>query len=103
MIVDVVTGEVVGSGSLARKRGPWEVSFQLRWQCRGNGFASEAVHLIRDWFFRHTTEDLLIATTQQANDACRRLLIRAGAVLAGTFEQYQVPQERYEFNRHAFA
>jgi ribosomal-protein-alanine N-acetyltransferase len=99
VIVDVVTSQVVGSGSLARKRGPWEVSFQLRWQCCGNGFALEAVQLIRDWFFRHTTEDLLIATTQQANAACRRLLVRAGAVLAGTFEQYQVVQERYEFQR----
>jgi hypothetical protein len=37
------------------------------------------VQLIRDWFFQHTSEDLLIATTQHANEACRRLLQRAGA------------------------
>lgn len=101
IIVNLVTDEVVGSGSLARKRGPWEVSFQLRWQCRGNGFALEAVLLIRDWFFQHTAENLLIATTQKANEACRRLLARAGAAFTGTFEQYQLVQERYEFYRNA--
>ncbi|BCY11028.1 GNAT family N-acetyltransferase [Actinoplanes sp. L3-i22] len=37
VIVERATGDVAGSGSLARKRGPWEISYQLRdgFTCRG--------------------------------------------------------------------
>lgn len=96
-IVDRARGEVIGSGSLARKRGPWEVSYQLRQAYWHNGYASEAVALIQNWFFLYTSESLLIATTQQANEPSRRVLRRVGAVFAGTFEQYGVEQELYEF------
>jgi ribosomal-protein-alanine N-acetyltransferase len=64
VIIDRVSGEVAGSGSLERKRGPWEISYLLLpafWRC---GFATETVGLMRTWFFRNTAEDLLIATTQ---------------------------------------
>ncbi|MBM0273959.1 GNAT family N-acetyltransferase [Micromonospora tarensis] len=99
VIVGRVSGEVVGSGSLARKRGPWEVSYQLRRAYWGHGLAGEAVELIRVWFFENLDENLLIATTQRANDRSKRLLSRAGAVFAGTFEQYGLVQERFEFHR----
>ncbi|GAA3348760.1 hypothetical protein GCM10020358_68430 [Amorphoplanes nipponensis] len=99
VIVDRVSDTVVGSGSLARKRGPWEVSYQLRRAWWGRGMAGEALSLIRDWFFTHMREDLLIATTQRVNVASRRLLERAGATHASTFEQYGLAQERYEFHR----
>jgi ribosomal-protein-alanine N-acetyltransferase len=99
VLIEVATNAVAGSGSLARKRGPWELSLQLGHRYWGRGYALEAVLLIRDWFFQHTSEDLLIATTQHANEACRRLLQRAGGHLTSTFQQYQLPQELYEFRR----
>jgi ribosomal-protein-alanine N-acetyltransferase len=99
VVIELATNAVAGSGSLARKRGPWELSLQLGHRYWGRGYALEAVLLIRDWFFQHTSEDLLIATTQHANEACRRLLQRAGGHLTSTFEQYQLPQELYEFRR----
>jgi ribosomal-protein-alanine N-acetyltransferase len=101
VITEQATNAVAGSGSLARKRGPWELSLQLRHRYWGRGHGLETVLLLWDWFFQHTSEDLLIATTQQANEACRRLLQRAGGHLTGTFEQYQLPQELYEFTRGA--
>lgn len=101
VIVERSTATVAGSGSLAHKRGPWEISYQLRTAFRGRGFAGEAVALVRDWFFTRTSEDLLIATTQRVNVASRRLLQRAGASHAGSFEQYGLAQERYEFRRAA--
>ncbi|WP_436528346.1 GNAT family N-acetyltransferase [Actinoplanes sp. HUAS TT8] len=61
---------------------------------------TETARLVRDWFFRNTDEDLLIATTQHANEASRRVLQQAGAVFAGTFEQYGFQQERYELLRN---
>jgi [ribosomal protein S5]-alanine N-acetyltransferase len=99
VIVDRAAGVVAGSGSVARKRGPWEISYQLRHAFWGRGLAGEAVALVRDWFFTTTGEDLLIATTQQANLASQRLLERLGAVRAGSFEQYGLPQLRFDFHR----
>lgn len=102
VIIDRASCEMAGSGSLARKRGPWEISYMLRRTSWGNGLATATVALVRGGFFAHTTEDLLIATTQRANEASRRVLHRAGAVLAGEFVQYGLPQERYEFHRQTF-
>lgn len=99
VVADRRGGEVVGSGDLARKRGPWEVSYQLRHRYWGQGLAAEAVTLIREWFFAHADDDVLIATTQRANERSRRLLERLGAVNVGAFEQYGLVQERYEFYR----
>jgi RimJ/RimL family protein N-acetyltransferase len=84
VIVDRASDTVAGSGSLARKRGPWEISYQLRRAWWGRGLAGESVSLIRDWFFTRMGEDLLIATTQRVNVASRRLLQRAGATHAGS-------------------
>jgi ribosomal-protein-alanine N-acetyltransferase len=67
VVVERAAGDVVGSGDLAQKRGPWEVSYQLRRAYWGRGFAGEALALITEWFFAFTTEHLLIATTQRAN------------------------------------
>jgi ribosomal-protein-alanine N-acetyltransferase len=92
---------LVGSGDLARKRGPWEVSYQLRYRCWGQGLATEAVALVRDWFFAATDNDVLIATTQAVNVRSRRLLERLGGAHVGAFEQYGLAQERYEFYRPA--
>ncbi|WP_238487292.1 GNAT family N-acetyltransferase [Actinoplanes flavus] len=100
VVVERATSQIAGSGTLARKRGPWELSLQLGHGYWGRGYALETVLLIRDWFFQHTNEDLLIATTQRANEACRRLLQRAGGRFVGTFEQYDRVQERYDFHRH---
>lgn len=99
MIADLATGVVIGSGDLTRKRGPWEVSYQLRRAYWGVGLGSEAVTLIRAWFFAHTDEDLLIAVTQPANTRSRRLLTHVGAEHVGSFEAYGQMQERYEFRR----
>jgi ribosomal-protein-alanine N-acetyltransferase len=99
VIVEHATAAIAGSGSLARKRGPWEISYQLRHAFWGRGLAREAVDLVRAWFFTAFDDDLLIATTQQANLASQRLLDRLGATRAGSFEQYGLIQLRFEFHR----
>jgi ribosomal-protein-alanine N-acetyltransferase len=99
VIADRVTDVVVGSGDISRKRGPWEISYQLRRASWGMGLASETVATLLDWFFANTDEDILIAVTQDANDRSARLLERNGAVLATTFKQYGALQRQYEFRR----
>lgn len=99
VIADRVTDEVLGSGDISRKRGPWEISFQLRQASWGQGLATEAVTLVIELFFGHTDESVLIAVTQEANVRCSRLLERLGATMTGTFDQYGLTQRRYEFSR----
>jgi ribosomal-protein-alanine N-acetyltransferase len=90
---------VVGGGDIARKRGPWEVSYQLRRDCWGLGLAAEALTALTTWFFTTMQEPTLVAVTQDANVRSYRLLERCGAVLTGTFEQYGALQRQYEFHR----
>ncbi len=45
VVAQVSDDEVVGTLSFARKRGPWEVSFQLRADLWGQGLMSEALML----------------------------------------------------------
>ncbi|GAA0918085.1 hypothetical protein Vau01_105640 [Virgisporangium aurantiacum] len=94
---------MIGSGDLARKRGPWEVSYQLRHAYWGQGLGSEAVSLICVWFFAYTSEDLLVAVTQTANVRSQRLLKRVGAVQVEPVEEYGLRQECFEFHRSVAA
>jgi RimJ/RimL family protein N-acetyltransferase len=99
VIVDRAMGELVGSGDLSRKRGPWEISYQLRPASWGMGLASETISALVDWFFATMDEDVLIAVTQDANDRSTRLLERNGATVQHRFEQYGALQRQYEFRR----
>ncbi len=99
VIVYRPSGMVIGSGDIARKRGPWEVSYQLSRGCWGQGLAREALDLVTSWYFANMGEPRLIAVTQEANVRSCQLLERAGAVLTATFEQYGLPQRQYEFLR----
>jgi ribosomal-protein-alanine N-acetyltransferase len=99
VIADLATDVVVGSGDISRKRGPWEISYQLRPASWGTGLASEAINALVDWFFANTDEDILIAVTQDANDRSTRLLERNGATLTKRFEEYGALQRQYEFRR----
>jgi phosphoserine phosphatase len=63
--------------------------------------ASEAVDALVDWFFAHVDDDLLFAVAPEADIRSVRQLERAGATFTETFEQYGLPQRRYEFRRAA--
>lgn len=98
-VIATIAGATIGSGDIRRKRGPWELSYQLDPAYWGQGLASEAVTTLVRWFFDATPADLLIAVTQEDNQRSSRLLERCGALLTETFEQYGAPQRRYEFHR----
>jgi ribosomal-protein-alanine N-acetyltransferase len=97
VIVEVSSGGVIGSGDISRKRGPWEISYQLQAASWGYGLAAEAVGLVVGWFFDNTDEGTLVAVTQEANERSSRLLERVGATFTTAFEQYGLPQRQYEF------
>jgi RimJ/RimL family protein N-acetyltransferase len=100
VIAGLADGATIGSGDIRRKRGPWELSFQLATAYWGQGLGSEAISALVTWFFAATSEERLIAVAQAENHRSSRLLERNGARLTGTFGQYGVLQQRYEFHRH---
>ena len=50
MIIAKSTRALIGTLSFAQKRGPWELSFQLRHDRWGQGLAREAVQASLAWF-----------------------------------------------------
>src|SRR3954452_14601952 len=99
VIVRRRAGAVIGSGNIARKRGPWEISYQLDRKSWGHGLAREALELLTAWYFANMDDPTLMAVTRDANERSWKLLERAGATLTATFEQYGFLQRRYEFQR----
>jgi ribosomal-protein-alanine N-acetyltransferase len=97
--VIVADGEVVGIGDIVRRRGPWEMDYQLRRDRWGRGLAGAALRLVISWFFAAMDEPVLIAVTQAANERSCRLLERLGARQTETFEEYGDTQRQYEFAR----
>lgn len=95
VIADEDSDGLAGTLSFDQKRGPWEVSFQLRRVLWGQGLMAEALRAARDWFFENSDCVEFIAVTQEANERTRRLLLRVGSVETRTFEQYGLPQVEY--------
>lgn len=97
VIADRNSDLLAGTLGFDQKRGPWEVSFQLRRDLWGQGLMAEALLVARDWFFENSDSVEFIAVTQEANQRTRRLLLGAGATETATFEQYGLPQVEYTF------
>lgn len=100
-VADGTSNQLVGTVSFDQKRGPWEISFQLRRSEWGKGLMSEAVRASREWFFNFNDADVFIAVTQVANERTRRLLERVGGQRVKELEQYGVQQVEYVFDRIA--
>lgn len=96
------SGEAVGTVSFDRKRGPWEVSLQLRRDYWGRGLMTEALSKAILWFFDVTPDvNELIAVTQSDNRRTRALIVRCGASYNKTFSEHGVEQTQYLFSRQA--
>ena len=92
--------DAIGTVSFDRKRGPWELSLQLRRNLWGRGLATEAVETAVAWFYETVPEAVsLIAVTQSENTRTRALLLRCGAVQARTFTEHGAEQTEYRFSR----
>lgn len=89
-------GRPVGTLTFDRKRGPWEVSFQLQRSAWGRGVMTAALELGVVWFREQEPEEPLIAVTQEANIAARRTITRCGGTAVERFEQYGLAQIRYD-------
>ena len=101
-IEDRESAEVIGSLSFSRRRGLWEVSYQLRRDSWGQGFAGETIDIALAWFFRATEEDEVSAMTQVSNLRSCRLLERLGSHSTGEFMYRDAVVRRYVFKRSLF-
>jgi len=98
-ILDRESNRAIGSLSFARKRGPWEISYQLRRDCWGRGLAAEAIEVALRWFFSSTDEEDVNVVTQSANKRSCRLLERLGAHFTEAFTYRRASVLRYTFHR----
>lgn len=90
--------KALGTLTFDRKRGPWEMSLQLRRDCWGQGLMSEAVARATGWFSEVAPDQDLIAVTQVDNARTQALLRRAGGVCENTFLEHGAEQSQYRFS-----
>lgn len=93
--VVMMGSDPVGTLTFDRKRGPWEVSFQLARPAWGRGVMADALGQAIAWFRAETPDERLIAVTQTRNTAARRTIERSGGVPESEFEQYGEQQVQY--------
>ena len=93
--VVVLGSDAVGTLTFDRKRGPWEVSFQLRRSAWGRGVMTGALRQAVEWFRVNEPHEQLIAVTQVRNEAARRTIERSGGLPERQFEQYGEQQVQY--------
>ncbi len=100
-VADQHTDDVMGSVDLSRDRGELEVSRVFLPEYWGSGFAHEAVDAVIRWAFTQTAAPRIIAVTQTANAASRKLATKLGMTPEATFEQYGAKQIQFALTRHA--
>lgn len=83
---------IIGLCSLSRDRDALELSYQLMPHHWGQGIAREACAAVLDWVWSEQPDDEIIAVTQTANNASRRLLVRLGFVEHDTLVEYSAEQ-----------
>ena len=87
MIVEKKTAVLIGTLSFARKRGPWELSLQIRRDRWGQGLAREAAQAALEWFWKQRPDvERVIAISQTENTRCIRLLQSIGTRLEREYE-----------------
>ncbi|MEU1670100.1 GNAT family N-acetyltransferase [Streptomyces sparsogenes] len=80
----VVVGDVIGMISLrVREPGLGTLSYILREDCWGNGYATQAAKRVVDFAFAHTGLKCLAAKHHPANLASGRVLAKAGFTCLG--------------------
>lgn len=93
--VVVVASDPVGTLTFDRKRGPWEVSFQLARHVWGRGVMADALGQAVAWLRAQQPDERPITVTQIQNTAARRTIERSGGVPESEFEQYGEQQVQY--------
>lgn len=76
-----------------------EVSYEFLPQWWGNGYATETIGAVIDHAFNDLNLPRLLAETQMANTASRRLLERLGFALEQTVERFGAQQAIYAFSQ----
>jgi [ribosomal protein S5]-alanine N-acetyltransferase len=98
-VVDISTGETVGSVHLDHHHGEPEVSYEFLPRAWGKGIATAAIAGLLVWIWAHESCDSVIAVTQTANRRSVRLLERCGFVFEREFEEWAAMQSQYRLSR----
>jgi RimJ/RimL family protein N-acetyltransferase len=94
-VVDISTGETVGSVHLDHQRGEPEVSYEFLPRAWGKGIATAAIAELLAWTWVNQSCDSVIAVTQTANHRSVLLLERLGFLFEREFEEWSAMQSQY--------
>ena len=83
------------------RAGQAEISYQFLPEHWGQGYGREAVSAVLGWAFEAIVPvpPVVVAVTQAANKASRRLLESVGMTAVGTFEEFGAPQVMYSVDQ----
>lgn len=91
MVVERASGLTVGAADIfdfSPHHARGEVGILIRRECRGRGYAREALSLLCDYAFRFLSFHQLAARIQSDNEACLRLFRSCGFVECGLLKEW---------------
>ena len=91
----------VGACTFSRERGHLELSYSLVPTVWGLGYAREACAAALDWAWQATSDAVVIAVTQTANDASMALLDALGFEEERRFTEFGAEQSQQMLSRPA--
>ncbi|HEY5664423.1 MAG TPA: GNAT family N-acetyltransferase [Ilumatobacter sp.] len=100
-VAESVSDVAIGGCSFDRWRGVLELTYEMLPEYWGRGLAAEAVAAALGWMWTNTDDDVVVAVTQTANLASRRLLERLGFEADLEFEEFGAAQSQLRLCRPA--
>ena len=96
IVTDLRGGRLLGLCSLDKYRtGEIEISYELLPEAWNKGFGQDATLAVIEWGFKNMNIDHIIAVTQRANIASRKMLESIGMLTVDEFMEFGEPQIKY--------
>ena len=101
-VSDRITGDAIGDVYVSRQRDELEFSYEFFPSAWGQGFATEACNALLEWSWSSLPDSSVIAVTQAANAASRRVPQRLGFSEERTFTEWGAEQVQARLHRPIF-
>ena len=100
-VSDRITGDAIGAVYVSRQRDELELAYEFLPSAWGQGIATEACEALLEWSWSSLPDSSIIAVTQTANAASRRVLQRLGFSEERTFTEWGAEQVQARLQRRS--
>ena len=101
-VSDRIAGDAIGEVYVSRQRDELELAYEFFPSAWGQGFATEACNALLEWSWSSLPDSSVIAVTQAANAASRRVPQRLGFSEERTFTEWGAEQVQARLHRPIF-